>query len=182
MLSPAQSLHLEALAAKARAHQPIALLCVCLGNICRSPLAKALLQHHASARGLAPVLTIDSCGTGSWHVGADADPRTHLIAAKHAVVLSHVARQVDEHSDHRFDLILPMDQRNLADLLDLGLPAERTMLFRRFDPSCAALPDHKIDVTDPYYGAHDGFQTVFDMLDAATQGLFDRLHTDKARR
>jgi protein-tyrosine phosphatase len=97
-------------------------------------------------------------------------------------VLSHVARQVDEHEDHRFDLILPMDQRNLADLLDLGLPAERTMLFRRFDPSCAALPDHKIDVPDPYYGAHDGFQTVFDMLDAATQGLFDRLYTDKARR
>lgn len=178
MLSPAQARHLDALIAKAASQQPVALLCVCLGNICRSPLAKALLQHHANQRGLTSRLSIDSCGTGSWHIGADADPRTHLIAAKHAVQLTHTARQVDADEDaQRFDLILPMDQRNHADLLDLGLPAERTILFRRFDPACAALPDHKIDVPDPYYGAHDGFQTVYDMLHAASTGLLNRIFT-----
>jgi protein-tyrosine phosphatase len=183
MLSPAQARHLDALAANAASQRPVALLCVCLGNICRSPLAEALLQHHANLRGLAPRLAIDSCGTGSWHVGADADPRTHLIAANHAVTLTHVARQVDADEDaQRFDLILPMDQRNRADLLDLGLPADRTILFRRFDPACADLPDHKIDVPDPYYGAHDGFQVVFNMLDAAAQGLLDRLFTHSTLR
>lgn len=182
MMTPAQTRHLESIAAKAAAGESVTFLSVCLGNICRSPLAKALLQHHANARGLARRIRIDSCGTGSWHVGADADPRTHLIAAKHAVVLSHVARQVDADEDCRFDLVLPMDQRNWADLLDLGFPADRTILFRRFDPSCAALPDHRIDVPDPYYGPQDGFQTVFDMLDAATQGLLDRIFTEKAAR
>jgi protein-tyrosine phosphatase len=121
-------------------------------------------------------MRIDSCGTGGWHAGEDADPRTRLVAEKHGVTLAHTARQVDAEADaERFDLILAMDQRNLADLLDLGMPAQRTILFRRFDPACAAQPDHRIDVPDPYYGSHDGFQTVYDMLDAAAQGLLARI-------
>jgi len=174
------------LAGRAATRQPIAVLFVCLGNICRSPLAKGILQHRAAQRGLLtpPRLVIDSCGTGNWHVGHDADPRSHMIAQRRGVCFEHVARQVDVEVDgKRFDLILPMDERNRADLLDLGLPAERTILYRSFDPTCTHLPEHDpghgpshdMNVPDPYYGGPEGFQTVFDMLDAATTGLLQRL-------
>lgn len=156
-----------------------AVLFVCLGNICRSPLAKAIFEDHAKARNVLDRFRIDSCGTGHWHVGRPADARSIAIASVRGTSLtatSHRARQVDAECDFdAFDLILAMDQSNKANLIDMGAPAHRVVLIRAFDPSLAsdAGGDHAIEVPDPYYGGDDGFAKMHDMLDAACDGLLD---------
>ncbi len=148
------------------------ILFVCLGNICRSPLAKGVLAHQASVKGVGDRFRIDSCGTGHWHVGGPADPRTMLVAARNGVQFEHTARQVDPAVDFQaFDLILPMDSQNKRDLLRLGAPAERVRLFRSYDPALAGAPEHGLGVPDPYSGDERAFQQVFDMLWAASEGF-----------
>lgn len=154
------------------------LLFVCLGNICRSPLAEGIFLHLARERGVASRFRVDSAGTGAWHVGSPPDPRALAIARKHGVHLPSIGRQVDPLTDFEtFDLILPMDNSNRTDLLDLGAPRDRVRLMRSFDPSLASEPDHRLDLPDPYYGSGDGFQRVYDMLLAACSGLLDELAT-----
>src|SRR6187401_2860171 len=98
-------------------------LFVCLGNICRSPLARGVFMHMAGERGASGRFVVDSCGTGAWHVGSDADPRTHLVARKHQVPMTHRARQLAPLYDvGRFDLMLAMDERNVQDMLQMGVP------------------------------------------------------------
>jgi len=154
-----------------------ALLFVCMGNICRSPLGEALFIHHARERGVLDRFDIDSCGTGHWHVGGRADPRSIEIGAKYSVDVPSIARQVDAGADFdRFDLLLPMDRSNRDDLIDLGADPERVRLMLSFDPDNAGKKEHKLDVPDPYYGRGDsGFERVYSMLDTATQGLLDEL-------
>lgn len=157
-------------------------LFVCLGNICRSPLAKAIFEDRARARNVLDRFHIDSCGTGHWHVGRPADARSIAIAAVRGTSLtstSHRARQVDADSDFdAFDLILAMDQSNASNLIALGAPSQRVVLLRAFDPALAADAAqgraHAIEVPDPYYGGDDGFARMHDMLDAACDGLLDR--------
>lgn len=152
------------------------LLFVCLGNICRSPLAEGLFIHLARERGVLDRFRVDSAGTGAWHVGKPADPRSIAVARTHGVHLPSVARQVDPESDfERFDLILAMDRSNRTDLLDLGAPRERVRLMRSFDPTLTGVPEHDLDVPDPYYGRGDGFQRVYEMLLRATTGLLEEL-------
>lgn len=153
-----------------------ALLFVCLGNICRSPLAEGLFIHLASERGEMQRFRVDSAGTGAWHVGKGADPRSIAVARAHGVHLPSIARQVEAESDFEgFDLILAMDRANRTDLLDLGAPRERVRLMRSFDPTLAGADERELDVPDPYYGPGDGFQRVYDMLLRATSGLLDEL-------
>ncbi len=154
-----------------------ALLFVCLGNICRSPLAEALFVHHAQERGVIDRFDIDSCGTGHWHVGGRADPRSIAIGAKYGVDVPSIARQVDPQNDFdRFDLLLAMDRSNRDDLIDLGADPERVRLMLSIDPANADVKGHKLDVPDPYYGRGDhGFERVYAMLDRATSGLLDKL-------
>ena len=153
---------------------PYRLLFVCLGNICRSPLAKAIFEHHAQQRSVAEHFQLDSCGTGGWHEGADADPRSKAVAGLHGVAMTHAARQVRPASDFtRCDLLLAMDHANQRDLIALGAPAPRVALIRAFDPTLHDVRGHELDVPDPYYGGDDGFERVFQMLDAACVGLLD---------
>jgi protein-tyrosine phosphatase len=157
-------------------------LFVCLGNICRSPLAKAIFTHQARARGIAEQYRIDSCGTGHWHVGGPADPRSIAIAAAHGVELPHVARQVDPESDFdAFTHLIAMDQKNMADLLDLGAPRSRVRLMRSFDPTLAGVEAHRLDVPDPYSGSAEGFRHVYEMLWRACEGLHESLRRDPRR-
>jgi len=150
------------------------LLFVCLGNICRSPLARAYFQNLVSQRGVADKFIIDSCGTGAWHIGKNADPRTMLVAAQHGLTFDHTARQVNADIDiHEFDLFLAMDNRNKTDLIDLGLPRDRVKLFRSFDPTLQGAPEHTLDVPDPYYGGQDGFETMYQMIALASEGLLN---------
>lgn len=149
------------------------ILFVCLGNICRSPLAQGVLEHHAQTRAVRGKLTIESCGTGGWHVGSPPDPRTVRVAAAHGVTLRSLARQLDPDRDFsRFDLILAMDRANLRDVLRAGCPAERASLFLSHAPATVGTP-HNFEVPDPYYGEHDGFETVFRLVDAGATALLD---------
>ncbi len=154
----------------------VGVLFVCLGNICRSPMAKGVFLHQARQRGLLDRFHVDSCGTGGWHAGNGADPRTLLVAARNGVQIEHVARQLNAANDFtRFDLLLAMDAKNRADLLALGAPEDRVRLLRSFDASLTGAPDRELNVPDPYYGGDEGFQHVFDMIDRANAGLLNHL-------
>lgn len=151
-------------------------LFVCLGNICRSPLAEGIFTHLAHERGSLDRFKIDSCGTGSWHVGERSDPRSIEVARRNGVKLESIGRQINARSDFQtFDLLIPMDGDNRQTLLDLGAPEERVRMMRSFDPGLAGKRGKSLDVPDPYYGAGDGFQLVFEMLMRACTGLIDEL-------
>lgn len=165
----------------APANQPThrtGILFVCLGNICRSPMAEGAFRHLARERGALDRFDVDSAGTGHWHAGEPADPRAQTVARRRGVTLESVARQVDALRDFaRFDLIVPMDRQNERDLLALGSPRQRTRLLRSFDPATAHARGAALDVPDPYFGGATGFDDVFDMIAAACRGLLDELLT-----
>lgn len=161
-----------------------ALLFVCLGNICRSPMAEGVFLHRAAARGVHDRFVVDSCGMGGWHVGNRPDPRAEATAAMHGVTLPSCARQFDPASDPmRFTLMLAMDASNARALIERGAPANAVRLMRSFDPGLAHLIDahgspragENLDVPDPYYGGDRGFHEVYDMLVRACDGLLDEL-------
>lgn len=142
-------------------------LFVCLGNICRSPLAEGILRARLAEAGLDQRVVVDSAGTGNWHVGKAPDPRSVEIAARNGIDLSPLrARQVAPEDFQRFDLILAMDRDNLASLERLRQRGDGPARLRLF-------LSH--DVPDPYYGGADGFRSVFDMLDAGCAQLLGDL-------
>lgn len=149
------------------------ILFVCLGNICRSPTAEAVFRARAAQAGLD--VRVDSAGTGAWHLGATPDARAMAAGLARGYDLSHIrARQVVAQDFDDFDLVLAMDQDNLATLRSRApKPAlERIHLFLSFDPhqSLAAVPD-------PYYGGEEGFEEVLDMIETASDGLIAQLRT-----
>ncbi|MEZ5135181.1 MAG: low molecular weight protein-tyrosine-phosphatase [Acidimicrobiales bacterium] len=156
--------------------EPIRLLFVCLGNICRSPTAEAVMGHLIERAGLAERIEVDSAGTSGWHVGDPPDERATAEAGRRGVAMRSSARAFHPGDYERYDLILAMDRTNLADLHDVapdGHLRERAVLLRSFDP---AVPDgHAAEVPDPYYGGPDGFADVYDLIHAACTGLLDHL-------
>jgi len=162
------------------AEQPVRLLFVCLGNICRSPTAEGVMRSLVDADGLRERVEIDSAGTGAWHVGSPPDARATEAAASQGVTLSGQARRVEPDDFERFDLILAMDAANLRDLRALaGSPeaAAKVRLLREFDPASAGERD--LDVPDPYYGGEHGFGRVFEMVQAACGGLLDEIRAGR---
>jgi protein-tyrosine phosphatase len=155
------------------------ILFVCLGNICRSPLAEGVFLHRARELGAHERFRVDSCGTGGWHAGEPADPRSIAVARRWGVELPSRARKLDPRRDFGFDLIVPMDAMNHADLLEAGAAAERLRLLRSFDPAMAGRPDHELDVPDPYHGGPEGFDNVYEMVDAAVRGMLEELHSER---
>jgi protein-tyrosine phosphatase len=136
----------------------IRVLMVCLGNICRSPTAEAVLRHQLAAAGLGDRVEVDSAGTGGWHIGDPPDARSQRHAARRGYDLSTLrARRVAEDDFHRFDLILAMDADNLADLRRIA-PAVHRAEVRLFA---------EIEVPDPYSGGAAGFERVLDLAEAA---------------
>lgn len=164
--------------------QRTGILFVCLGNICRSPLAEGVFVHMARHRGVLERFRVDSAGTGAWHVGKPADARSIAVARKHGITLPSIARQVDPDldlldpaaaPDAGFHWLIAMDQSNKAELIELGAAPARVHLLRSFDPRLAGEPEHRIEVPDPYYGGPDGFDKVYEMVSAACAGLLDEL-------
>lgn len=147
---------------------------VCLGNICRSPTAAGVMRERVRRAGLSDHITIDSAGTGAWHVGEPPDARASAEARSRGIVLDDAARQFVAEDLDRFDLVLAMDDDNVAALRSLAAAPhhhERIRLLRNFDdasPAGSAVPD-------PYYDADSGFADVFDQVDAACAGLLDHL-------
>ena len=151
-------------------------LFVCLGNICRSPTAHGVFDAVLARHGLASLVEVDSCGTGSWHVGEPPDARATEEAGARGYQLAHLrARQIHARDFDHYDYILAMDRQNLADLQRL-CPQDyvgRLELFLNF------AQDIGLDeVPDPYYGGPRGFAEVLDLVEAASEGLLGVLQRE----
>ncbi|WP_121254260.1 low molecular weight protein-tyrosine-phosphatase [Nocardioides ferulae] len=142
---------------------------VCLGNICRSPMADVVLEHRVGEAGLADRVRVASCGTGGWHVGRPMDDRAAatLTAAGYDAT-RHRAQQLAGGWLEEFDLLLAMDRQNLADV-QLHATADtqhRVRLFRDFDPVGPGS-----EVPDPYYGGGAGFEEVLTMVERTSAAI-----------
>jgi protein-tyrosine phosphatase len=150
------------------------ILFVCLGNICRSPLAEAIARQELPHAGLR--LPVASAGTGDWHIGEHADARARAVARAHGYSLeAHRARQVGPDDFHRYDWVLAMDRNNLAALRDLSPPSPRARSGLLLD---VAGIDAGGEVPDPYFGGDEGFVEVLQLLRRAIAGLGEHLAVD----
>ncbi|CAN5767107.1 low molecular weight protein-tyrosine-phosphatase [soil metagenome] len=164
-------------------HHPMRIMFVCLGNICRSPMAEAIFVHLAQQRGVGERFVVDSSGTGHWHIGDDADHRTLATLKSHSVPINHRARQLEGARDaDDWDLFIVMDAMNLRDAIRAGIPAEKVRLMGRYDPRLHGhADDHpRRHVPDPYTGGDTEFQEVYDMLSRCCAALLDELAPDAA--
>lgn len=155
------------------------LLFVCLGNICRSPTAEAVMRAIAERDGLDTLLTVDSAGTGDWNLGRPPDPRAAAAAARRGLVLTGRARQVRARDFTDFDLLLAADRANVRDLRAVAPSAEgaeRIALLRSFDPRSVAAGE--LEVPDPYHGGDEGFEEVLDLIERSCAGLVTQLLAD----
>jgi protein-tyrosine phosphatase len=154
-------------------------LMVCMGNICRSPLAEGVLRQRLNERELPLPVLVDSAGTHGYHKGARPDPRAQAAAGRRGIDISRLrARPVEAEDFDRFDLLLAMDEDNHAFLLERADPAHHTKirLFMEFAPAART----RI-VPDPYYGGPVGFERVLDMVEEGTAGLLAELERRLAR-
>jgi protein-tyrosine phosphatase len=156
---------------------------VCLGNICRSPLAEGIFIHLARERGVLDRFLIDSCGTGAWHVGEPADHRSIAIGRRYGVKVPSVARQVDAGCDFdRFHWLIAMDRSNANTLIRHGADPAKVRLMRSFDPAMQGRPDRELEVPDPYEWPGDGFDEVYKMLRSSCEGLLESILQRDARQ
>lgn len=157
--------------------EPIKVLMVCLGNICRSPTAEVVFKNEVSKRQLEHLFEIDSAGTGTWHTGEQPDHRARAAAAKRNLDLNPLqARTVSPDDFHDFDYIFAMDSTNLNDLLAIQ-PANakaQTLLFLTW-PDKDTGQDGYEEVPDPYYSGTEGFELVLDLVEAASRDILDHL-------
>ena len=147
----------------------VRVLFVCMGNICRSPLAHGLFEHRVEEAGLSDRISIDSAGTHAYHVGEKPDPRSQQTAQSHGIDLSSQrARKVTGSDFEKFDYVVAMDRDNHA-ILSSQCPAEyshKLKLFLEYAPQLS-----ETEVPDPYYGGDSGFEHVYQLIDAAADGL-----------
>ena len=141
---------------------------VCLGNICRSPMAHVVLESRLADAGLADRVEVASSGTGGWHLGKPMDSRAAASLTTAGYDPSrHLAQQYDASWPTTYDLVLVMDRANLA---DVGGRQERVGMFRDFDPE-----DPGGEVPDPYYGGDDGFEEVLAMVERTSDAVVEEL-------
>ncbi|MDX8442804.1 low molecular weight protein-tyrosine-phosphatase [Mesorhizobium australafricanum] len=148
------------------------ILFVCLGNICRSPLAEGVLRAVLAERGKHQGIVLDSAATSGWEIGSAPDPRSIAVAISHGIDISRQrARRIAPEDFSRFDLILGMDRANVRDLKALAPPAarDRIHLYLDFATGKAA------DVPDPYYDGAEAFASVYRMIREASEALAKRL-------
>jgi len=145
---------------------------VCLGNICRSPLAQGVFQDLVNREKLDQKIFISSAGTGNWHIGNLPDERMRQTAQSKGIKLESRAQQFQSKDFNRFNLILAMDHSNLIRLSEIApspLPPNKLMLFRSFDPES----NDDQNVPDPYYGGAKGFEEVYSMVKRTCPPLLD---------
>ena len=154
-------------------------LFVCLGNICRSPAAEGVFLHLLNERGLSDRFVVDSAGTGGWHTGNPADRRMQAAAARRGIQLLSRARQIslDDLSD--FDLVLTMDDANLAAVQGLAREAGNRATATVRPMLSYSQRFSETEVPDPYYGGEAGFEHVLDLLGDACSNLLDELSSQE---
>jgi protein-tyrosine phosphatase len=152
----------------------VKVLFVCLGNICRSPLAEGIFKQRVNEEGLENKIFVDSAGTSGWHIGQPPDPRSVDVAWQNGIELNSSGREAISDDFQKFDYIIAMDKNNYSDLKRLpGSTAEgaaRLYLMRDFDEIGRGQ-----DVPDPYYGGDDGFKYVFELLDRSCRNLLEEI-------
>jgi protein-tyrosine phosphatase len=151
---------------------------VCLGNICRSPTAEAVMRARIAAAGVGDRVTVESAGTAAWHLGEPSDRRAIGEARRRGIAMEGRAQQFTAADFARFDLVLAMDRQNAADLRRIARTREdasKVRLLREFDRHA---PAGDLDVPDPYFGGADGFEEVFDMVERACAGLLEHLRAE----
>ena len=157
---------------------PYKVLCVCLGNICRSPTAEVVLRHFCHRDQLN--VMVDSAGTSNYHPNQPPDSRSQSHALKRGYDLSQLkARQLKTQDFTDFDLILAMDHENLADIQRLLIVAKQQYGVSQIRSKIALMSEHdpnylKQAVPDPYYGEEDGFESVLDQCESSSQAWVDQ--------
>lgn len=145
------------------------ILMVCLGNICRSPLAEGILRSK-----LPNNFIVDSAGTGGWHAGEQPDKRSILTAKKRGIDITHQrARKFQKNDFENFDYIYVMDNQNFKDVSSLAENENHKAKVQLILEEI--FPGERVDVPDPYYGGQDGFEKVYDMLDEACEIIAKKL-------
>ncbi len=160
--------------------EPIRVLFVCLGNICRSPLAEAVFRHLVEERGWAERFEIDSAGTSGWHRGAPPDARSAEVARRRGIELAGGSRKVVAADLRRFHYVIAMDAENHDALRELQASSGGTAQVRRlreFEPRADSL-----DVPDPYYGGTRGFEDVHDIVERGCAGLLEHIAAEHGLR
>lgn len=150
------------------------ILFVCLGNICRSPAAEAMMQMLVERNGLADRVVLDSAGTYGGHSGERSDARMRHAAAARGINITHRARQVREEDFERFDMIIAMDDNNYEALFRLAPDREAQQRIYRFREFLR----HNLNwsyIPDPYYEGHEGFELVLDLLEDGCSTLLEKL-------
>lgn len=150
------------------------ILFVCLGNICRSPAAEAMMQTLIERHALTDVVEVDSAGTYGGHAGERSDVRMRRAAAARGIAMTHLARQVREEDFDRFDRIIAMDDNNYESLFRLAPSREAQQKIFRFREFLRHNPDWSY-IPDPYYEGHEGFELVLDLLQDGCATLLDEL-------
>ena len=154
------------------ANAQFSVLFVCLGNICRSPIAQGVFGAVASTRGQGGRTMVGSAGTGGWHVGSPPDPRAEAVAARHGIDIGRQrCRRIEADDFSHFDLILGMDRANVRELLTIAPPRATGKIHLFLDYA----QGEAVDVPDPYYGGPDGFETVYRMIRKGSEALASRL-------
>ncbi|GAB3232226.1 low molecular weight phosphotyrosine protein phosphatase [Algoriphagus aestuariicola] len=152
----------------------IKVLFVCLGNICRSPLAEAIFNHKIQALGLSRKFKSDSAGTSDYHIGELPDERTIQCAQRKGLKINHRGRQVNRTDFRDFDYIIAMDESNLTNLESLkekfNFPEKEVYLMRDFVTGWEGMP-----VPDPYYGGEEGFDEIYHILDASIESFLRKI-------
>lgn len=153
---------------------PYKIVFVCLGNICRSPTAEGVFQHLVEERGLEPFFEVDSAGTSAYHVGESANRHSQRTANEHGVDLRSRARQFEASDLDYFDLIITMDDENLANVKRLvsGEQEDKVARLRDFDPQ----PEDG-QVPDPYAGGREGFENVYQIVLRSCRELIGKLES-----
>ena len=150
---------------------------VCTGNICRSPMAESVFRARVREAGLDGLVEIDSAGTGGWHEGDGADPRTVTVLVDNGYDSTHTARRFQPSWFSRLDLVIALDTGHLKALRRLAptaKDADKVRLLRAYDPAAGA----GLDVPDPYYGDLDSFEECLEMVEAASEGLLTAVRND----
>jgi len=156
---------------------PISVLFICLGNICRSPMAEAVFRQKVETAGQGSHFLIDSAGTGNWHVGDPPHHGTQSILRAHGIPTDGlIARQIDQSDLFGFDYLVVMDASNQHDVEALARGKPHGQIVRLLDFADPNLTDGSSDVPDPYYTG--GFDAVYRMVDSGCQGLLDAVSSD----